>query len=341
MLETYVLKHAFKFDGAFHSTIESPALTESETRIENNYETPKENFRRVEVEVNKIKGEIQSIIEDSDDNYSQIMQDVEKVVTSIQKSGGNNLLQNSVMFACKEDGTPNNWTLSGDGILTIQTNAESTKFGGISGQSFTLNNKSVIQRINVKQDNVEIPENEKTYYTFSTKIKKKITGTCYVKISNDKELYTIELGSGVEAQYEDYEIKALLPQSDYYNIEFYGSVNSDATFTDNMFSVGQYKSSWTQANGEIMNTQVQINVDGILVKSLIYDGDYTIMSPLEFAGYSKINGVLTKVFSLNKDTTIVKKLEVEDQIKMPPIKIVPITEGETQGWAFVASTGRI
>ena len=87
-----------------------------------------------------------------------------------------------------------------------------------------------------------------------------------------------------------------------------------------------------------MNTQVNINVDGVLVKSSVYLGDYTVMSPLEFAGYSLINGSVTKVFSLNKDTTLVKKLESEDEIKMIPIKIVPITKGDKQGWAFVPST---
>ena len=88
-----------------------------------------------------------------------------------------------------------------------------------------------------------------------------------------------------------------------------------------------------------MNTQVNINVDGILVKSLVYDGDYTIMSPLEFSGYSNINGKITKVFSLNKDTTFVKKLEAQDEIRMDPIKVVPRTSGEIQGWAFVMSLG--
>ena len=65
------------------------------------------------------------------------------------------------------------------------------------------------------------------------------------------------------------------------------------------------------------------------------------MSPLEFAGYSNINGTVTKVFSLNKDTTLVKKLEAEDEMKMTPIKIVPIKTGDLQGWAFVPSGGGV
>ena len=126
-----------------------------------------------------------------------------------------------------------------------------------------------------------------------------------------------------------------MPKDTYYIIEFYGSSDSNATFTDNMFAIGDYKTQWQQASGEIMNTQVNINIDGVLIKSSVYLGDYTVMSPLEFAGYSNINGTVTKVFSLNKDTTLVKKLEAEDEVKMVPIKIVPITTGDLQGWAFV------
>ena len=59
----------------------------------------------------------------------------------------------------------------------------------------------------------------------------------------------------------------------YYDIEFYGSEGSNATFTDNMFAIGKYKTQWAQASGEIMNTQVNININGVLVKSSVFEGD--------------------------------------------------------------------
>lgn len=235
------------------------------------------------------------------------------------------------MLAFSKSPTYNSEVQSGK--LTIQSSAEALASGSLSGHVFTLSDKIVKQRISVKADT---DSDEKTYYTFSTKIKKLATGTCYVKISNSNEEYIIELKEGDESFYGDYELKGLLPKDSYYDIEFYGD---EATFTDNMFAVGEYKSQWSQASGEIMNTQVNINVDGVLVKSSVYAGDYTVMSPLEFAGYSNINGTTTKVFYLNKDTTLVKKLESEDEIKMTPIKIVPITSGDIQGWAFVKVGG--
>lgn len=296
----------------------------------------KNSISKLTMTSEEIKQTIEQKNKDDEENYNKLIQDIAKTVIAIQNSGGNNLIKNSVMFAYDSDGNPSNWETSENGTLSINSSAEALNNGSLSGHVFTLNGKTVKQRVSVKADS---ESDEKTYYTFSVKIKKDSVGTCYVKLSNSNEEHIIELNAGEASFYGDYEIKALLPKDNYYDIEFYGSEGSNATFTDAMFAVGEYKTQWAQASGEIMNTQVNINVDGILVKSLVYDGDYTIMSPLEFSGYSNINGKITKVFSLNKDTTFVKKLEAQDEIRMDPIKIVPRTSGDIQGWAFVKSSG--
>ena len=305
-------------------------LTNAE--VENN----KNSITKLIMTSEEIKQTIEQKNKDDEENYNKLIQDIAKTVIAIQNSGGNNLIKNSVMFAYDSNGNPSNWETSESGTLNINSSAEALNNGSLSGHVFTLNNKTVKQRVFVKPDS---ESDEKTYYTFSVKIKKDSVGTCYVKLSNSNEEHVIELNTGETSFYGDYEIKALLPKDNYYDIEFYGSEGSNATFTDAMFAVGEYKTQWAQASGEIMNTQVNINIDGILVKSLVYAGDYTIMSPLEFSGYSNINGTITKVFSLNKDTTFVKKLEAQDEIKMDPIKIVSRTSGDIQGWAFVKSGG--
>lgn len=304
------------------------------TQVTNNNSTELSNLV---MQTNSIESTVKKVEEDSNENYNKILQDIEKLMVSMQNTGGSNLIKNSVMFAYDTNNNPSDWEASETGDIQMQSSAEALNGGSASGHVFILKDKTVKQRIYVKPDSNDVPEDEKTYYTFSTKIKKNTVGTCYIKLSNTNEEYTIELKDGESSFYGDYEIKELLPTMNYYDIEFYGSSEAEATFTDNMFSVGRYKTQWTQANGEIMNTQVNINLNGVLVKSSVYLGDYTIMSPLEFAGYSNINGVITKVFSLNKDTTLVKKLEAEDEITMFPIKIVPITAGDLQGWAFVPS----
>lgn len=292
---------------------------------------------QLDITTENIQSSVSELDSDMNENFNKMEQTIDNLKVSIQNTGGSNLLLNSVMFAYDKDGNPNSWDTSEEGQLIISNSAESLNAGSISGHVFTLLNKKVSQKVSVKIDSDDIPEEEKTYYSFSTKIKKDIAGTCYVKIYNSNEEYLIELSAGESSFFGTYEIKGLLPKDNYYIIEFYGSEDSNATFTDNMFSLGEYSSQWTQANGEIMNTQVNVSVDGVVVKSAVYDGDYTIVSPLEFAGYSNVNGSIEKVFSLNKDVTLVKKLESETEIKMSPIKIVPITSGDLQGWAFVPS----
>lgn len=315
------------------------ADVQSETQTNYNLAgSNKQKMRDVKLEVDHINRTVRALVVEVDEQgekFTEIFQDIDNIVNSVQNTGGANLIQNSVMFAYPTEESKNNWDVSGNGTLDIHSSSEALNAGSASGHVFVLKDKLVKQRISVKADHDNIPEDEKTYYSFSTKIKKNVVGTCYVKIFNAVEEYIIELGNGQESFYGDYEIKGLLPKTNYYDIEFYGSAESEATFTDNMFAIGTYKSQWQQASGEIMNTQVNVNLNGVLVKSSVYAGDYTVMSPLEFAGYSNINGTITKVFSLNKDTTLVKKLEAEDQIKMYPLKVVPITEGDIQGWAFV------
>ena len=328
-------------DGGIKEILKTTAETKTQTQYQ--YATPMgKRVKNTEIIVNKQEQYIEQLVTDMyneegmvHENFTRVYQDIDNIVNAVQHTGGNNLLKNSVMFAYDTEGNPNEWTVSGSGTLLIQASAEAMSNGSLSGHTFTLNNKTVSQRVYVKAND---GSSEPTYYTFSTKIKKNTTGSCYVKIYNNNEEYVISIPSGESAFYKEYELKALLPTNNYYDIEFYGSADSDATFTDNMFATGEYKTQWQQASGEIMNTQVNINLDGVLVKSSVYAGDYTIMSPLEFAGYSNINGVVTKVFTINKDTTEVEKLKAKNGITMSPIKIVPVTTGSLLGWAFVPST---
>lgn len=328
-------------DGGIKEILKTVANTKTESQYQ--YATPiGKRVKNTEIRVNKQEQFIEQLVSDMynedgiiNENFTRIYQDLQNIIQSVQNSGGANLLKNSVMFAYDNEGNPNEWTVSGSGTLSINASAESLTNGCLSGNAFTLNNKTVRQRVYVKSNQ---DDDNKTYYTFSTRIKKNATGTCYVKIFNNNEEYRIDIPSGESAFYKEYLLQALLPTNSYYDIEFYGSADSDATFTDNMFATGEYKTQWQQASGEIMNTQVNINVDGVLVKSSVYAGNYTIMSPLEFAGYSNKNGTITKVFTLNDDTTEVEKLKSKSGITMPPIKIVPVTTGSLQGWAFVPST---
>lgn len=338
--KTIYLNGTIKVPSLRSSTISAKALTN--TAIKQKYiSKSKQANTKTELMVNKHEQEISSLISDVRDddgivnvNYTKILQNINSIVNAIQNSGGNNLLLNSVMFAYDTKGIPEEWSISEEGILQIQSDANSLNQGCISGHSFTLLGKTVAQTVRVTTSNST--DSNKIYYTFNCKVKKDATGTCYIKVYNDQEEYIKEFTAGESANYQDITFESLLPKNNYYIIELYGSEDSNATFTDVMFSIGQYKTQWTQASGEVMNTQVNININGVTVKSSVYQGDYTVMSPLEFAGYSNINGTTTKIFTLNRDTTEVLKLKAQEEIRMSPIKILPYNTSSTNGWAFVS-----
>lgn len=335
--KTSLFNYTITVDGSVKETLKTTA--ESKTQTQYQYATTvAKQLKNTEFIVNKQENYIKSIVADSTERFTTIEQDVEKINFNIQNSVGNNLIKNSVMFAYGNENEPTNWTVEGNGTLTIVSDVEFQKSGGISCHGFILSNKTVkTEEIAVKP----FDENNPIYYSFSTKIKKDSEGTCYVKIYNpdiEEDTHIISLQEGETSNLEDHEITALMPMGDRYIIEFYG--DSNVTFTDNMFAIGEQKSQWTQANGEVMNTQVNFSSNGIMVRNTNEEGentgDYTVISPLEFAGYSKIDsGSPKQVFTLNKGVTEVNKLKAENEISMPPLKIVPITEGDMQGWAFV------
>lgn len=338
--KTSLFNYSITIDGSVKETLKTTA--ESKTQTQYQYaSTITKQLKNTEFIVNKQDQYIKSLVKDMyeedgvvNEKLTSIKQDIENIAFNIQNSGGSNLIKNSVMFAYDNENKPYNWELEGDGTLTIVSDVDFQTSGGISAHGFLLSNKTVrTEKIPVKP----FSELSPVYYSFSTKIKKDSAGSCYVKIYNPdvSEEYTINLAEGETSNLEEHELSALKPLGDYYIIEFYGSADSNTTFTDNMLSIGEQKSQWTQANGEVMNTQVNISLDGIVVRSDTVLGDYTVISKYEFAGYSNINGTMTKVFTLNKGTTEVKKLLVKDEITMAPLKIVPVNSGDMQGWAFV------
>ena len=84
-LDTFVLIHKFEYDGTFTSTIESPVLTEQEIRTKQNI-TLKDALKNTEIEVNKQKQTITSIVSyasEQDERISQVVQTVDEINTKV------------------------------------------------------------------------------------------------------------------------------------------------------------------------------------------------------------------------------------------------------------------
>lgn len=89
--------------------------------------------------------------------------------------------------------------MSGDGTISIAPSAEAAVNGSLSRQNITLNNLTASQTVEVKADSSTITD--KTYYSFSCKIKKTAVGSCLIRITDGTEagVWEISLANGTRS----------------------------------------------------------------------------------------------------------------------------------------------
>ena len=180
---------------------------------------------------------------------------------------------------------------------------------------------------------------KQNFYSFSCRIKKPVIGSGKIEILDGETVArTFEITEGTSFDWAEVKIEGILPQNNTLSLKITANANSTVAFADLNLANNKTASVWTQAQGEISNANLHIDEHGLIIKSSINEGDYTAITPLEFSGYSKIGHSIQRVFTVNKDTTEVKKFKAEDEIDMSPIKIVAIKDGEKTGWAFVANS---
>ena len=290
-----------------------------------------------EVKVDKQKQEIESIVSKQTqvdqqiaDEFSKITQNIKNVVTTIQTTGGGNLIKNSVGYAKNQDGTLVEWTKNNAGEVKSYTSPESKSYGAISGNAIELKKgASITQRLNVASSG-KIP------YSLSFKCKKGAIGTATVKLSNTIDSFVITIPENKEIIWQSYDLTNLDPSMNYLDITVSTSNNCEQfLITDLMVNMGDQSIPWVQANGEILNTQVAVNDQGMMVSSSVYSGDYVQITPLGMSGHSNVTGTDEEVFKLNRDVTETSKLSARKEISMEPIKIIPVKDGDMAGWNFV------
>ena len=290
-----------------------------------------------EIKVDKQKQEIESIVSKQTqvdqqiaDEFSKITQNIRNVVTTIQTTGGGNLIKNSVGYAKNQDGTLVEWIKNNAGEVRSYTSPESRSYGAISGNAIELKKgASITQRLNVASSG-KIP------YSLSFKCKKGAIGTATVKLSNTIDSFTITIPEGKEIIWQNYDLTKLDPSMNYLDITISTSSNCEQfLITDLMVNMGDQVVPWVQANGEILNTQVAVNDQGMMVSSSVYSGDYVQITPLGMSGHSNVTGTDEEVFKLNRDVTETSKLSARKEVFMDPIKIIPVKDGDMAGWNFV------
>ena len=296
----------------------------------------KKTIYNTEMQVDKQKQEIRSIVErqtqfedETARNFSSIIQNISSIITSIQNSGGDNLIKNSAFYAMDSDRMPLNWNIAGTGSWSAIPSADASVNGSLSGRIISLAGETVSQVVTVKPDDDDIAEADKTYYSFSCRIKKTAVGSCRVRLADGTQegVWDIEVANGESSNYKEFAIEGFLPHSTELTVSVYATADAEFSITDMMLAVGSYRSKWTQANGEFSNSQVQIDGDGVTVKNSNLAGAYTKVTPQGVEVY--LNSRL--IATLNNTTVKALKAEISDEVDIPPIKMVR----QSDGLAFV------
>ena len=283
-----------------------------------------------EIKVDKQNQEITSVVSRQDsfesqtiENFSQIVQNISSVVTTIQTTGGSNMLHNSVGYNIDTDGNLVNWTKTG--TITAESSPESVSYGALSGNQISLAaSSSITQRVTVSPDSL---------YTLSFRVKKNVSGTATIRLTNGTDNYSLTIPANESQLWKDFSIVGVKPSESYFDV----IITTDSSITlfaiaDLMLATGDSVVPWVSAADEILSKQVAIDQNGVKVSSSTND-DYVQLDEYGLNGYHNGENVLT----LQQDVTEVAKLKSRDQITMQPIKIVPITSGSNAGWAFVAT----
>lgn len=188
------------------------------------------------------------------------------------------------------------------------------------------------------------PNTEYTLSWYANKINQSGKSKYYVKVLNTKtgEEIAVSEASADTIGYQRMSVTFSVTNTSAVTIriglEGEGSADATLSAAGLMINIGPYPLSWQSHHEEVYSTNVRIDSSGLKVFNSDYDG-YNVMTPREFAGYYRNGEVYERVFTLNKDTTKVKKLEAQERFMMKPIQIVSVDSPTIQGWAFVGYNG--
>lgn len=285
----------------------------------------------------RIKGEIDKINFEPFVEKSQLEQTARDWNAKFSAANGMNIIKNSIGFSGTDF-----WNMYAANT-TVETisNSALDSLGLGSGFYFRPDgkDKGITQTVKV------IPNQP---YTLGFYLNKMTKGAAndpayrfWIQIQNSAGTVVKQIDSnsdkttnGLEGGYLTY-----TPLEDTITVRFIAYSKVEAIVSGIMLNIGDIPLQWTLATGELYNTNVRMNLNGLRVAQLDTNGaevGYTQITPSEFAGFYKNgNGGYEKVFYLNGDETVTKKLKATKEITLGNIKIIDVTSTDITGWAFV------
>ena len=253
---------------------------------------------------------------------TQIAQLEDSITNKVSQSGGVNMLKNSIGWNGVDF-----WNIVTGSPITTQTPQLDT-FGFGSG----WHKKHGTTATKITQT-VSLPI--AGTYTISFKMNKNtetiVAGKyseCGIYVDN-LPFYGKGTGSGITSGFEDFSLTFTTTKLTA-DISIVIGELAEATISGVMLNLGSFPLQWTSHSTEIYNTNVRVDINGVQVMGN-RNGKRTVINTEEFAGYENNE----KVFTVNGDTTEVKKLKAEKQFAMAPITIITINNANYSGWAFI------
>lgn len=257
-----------------------------------------------EIKVDKQNQEIISVVSRQDtlegmvnENFTEINQDVDDVLITIQRAGGGNLLYNSVGFARETFRDADDiaydkllyWTyndpydIDDNGRATSYSSSQSQAAGGIAGQVIEMNgvDMSITQRVTVA---VGIP------LSFALMVNNIIgTGEATITLENEQDSWVINVDDAVTYDWTEFKVENFLVTMPWLDITIQIDNADKFVFTDLRLMYGSTTQGWVQANGEILSANVQFTTDGVRVFDSVHDTE-TRMTFNEFSTRRKTDG---------------------------------------------------
>lgn len=276
----YPFNHTITYDGVLLDEIESPAMTETQTKYIFKPELT-EAYKNTQLIVNKHDQTIIGLIQKTDetnDRLTQALQDLEGFKFSVSSSGGNNLIKNSVGWAELDFWETDDVELF-DGELELGT-IDVDNTGEIGPSS-----------ISVRTKNFQ-PVKPNSRYRLSNNMN--YSNAIAALYDSDKNFiqrapYTV---------YEDYGIISTTSNTAY--IKFRTSVNSTESNVDVIYSLKEVPNIKTNKSDEIVKNSLSKSAfqldDGVMRQTFeveigkSYSIGFKIKKPLVGTGYVKIVG---------------------------------------------------
>lgn len=306
-----------------------------------------------EIKVDKQNQEIISVVSRQDtlegqvnENFTQVSQDVDDVLITVQRAGGGNLLYNSVGFAKESVRDINNATydqllyweyntpydITTNGRATSYSSSESQGAGGISGQVIEMSGPDMLlkQRVDLAAG---VP------LCFAVMVDNVIgTGTATITLSNTADSFTLYIDDTVTRNWQEFKIENFTTTMPWLDVVIQVDTADRFVLTDLRLLYGSTTQGWVQANGEILSANVQFTKDGMRVFDGVHDTE-TRVTYNEFSTRRKSDGAV--LFEADDMGVVTNNLSIEGRtsyIRDDEVIIKQITVGSTNpksGLAFI------